>query len=134
MKAATKVLIGCAVVAGVAGAVALSLYSRAELADSMTAPAVLVEDTVGRAEWTIKDVKGFEASLTEADLTSICEALNREPECVSKPVLSIERLSTTEIRIYTGVLRGPLNGGGHELRLRHENGQWMVVECHHWIS
>src|SRR5262245_41680228 len=117
MKASTKVMIGAALAAGVAAVITLFALARRELAETTTPSAVR---TFGRAEWTLADIKGYNDSLTESDLTSICAALNREPHAVSKPVLRISRLSPTEILISTGEVRGPLDGGGNRVRLRRE--------------
>ena len=36
--------------------------------------------------------------------------------------------------VTTGVVRGPLNGGGHVFMARRENGQWIVRHASSWVS
>lgn len=86
------------------------------------------------SEWTIDDIKGFDSNMSEADLLSIRDALNRETRHIIRPIVSIYRLQPNEITISTGISRGPLSGGGDLLVLRFENGNWRVVERTFWIG
>jgi hypothetical protein len=53
------------------------------------------------------------------------------------PVLWIDVISKTEVDVLTGVIRGPLDGGGRIFKLRRENGKWIYIKeemYRSWVS
>lgn len=53
------------------------------------------------------------------------------------PVLWIDVISKTEVDVVTGVVRGPLNGGGRIFKLRRENDKWIYIKeemYRSWVS
>jgi len=66
------------------------------------------------------------------DITEVVKSLDSE-----NPILSINFKSSNEVEIMTGVVRGPLNGGGNYFDLKKKNGKWIQLnpESHRmWVS
>ena len=57
-----------------------------------------------------------------------------ENEFLDTRVLSLRRVDDDTVAVTTGVVRGPLNGGGHVFMARRENGQWIVRHASSWVS
>lgn len=55
-------------------------------------------------------------------------------EFLDPRVLSLRRVDEDTVEVTTGVVRGPLNGGGHVFMARRENGVWIVRYASSWVS
>jgi len=66
------------------------------------------------------------------DITEVAKSLDSK-----YPIMSIEFKSPNEVEIMTGVVRGPLDGGGNYFDLKKQNGKWIQVnsDSHRgWVS
>jgi hypothetical protein len=76
----------------------------------------------------------FPASLTEGDLQAI-EALIRD--LTHDPIMQIEADELDNIEVMTGVIRGPLDGGGTYFNFAKRNGHWTQIHTgsqKFWVS
>ena len=71
-------------------------------------------------------------TLSDDDLASILEVLSRVEDI--EPILNVEIVSETEVRVMTGEIRGPLNGGGHSYTLKAKDGKWTLEKTSVWVS
>jgi hypothetical protein len=100
---------------------------------------IIKTDQVEQLRQVFQSVEGHKVgieplltTLTNEDLTAILEALHNIEDL--EPILSIKILSATAVRVRTGVIRGPLNGGGKTYRLESREGKWTVEETSHWVT
>jgi hypothetical protein len=73
-------------------------------------------------------------NLSQSDVAAICKVVKATPELNGRPILSIEVISQDKVEVTTGVVRGPLDGGGRTAILEKHNGIWQVVETGWWMS
>lgn len=55
-------------------------------------------------------------------------------EFLDARVLSLRLVDDDTVEVTTGVVRGPLNGGGHVFMARGEDGEWIVRHASSWVS
>ncbi|RMH03299.1 MAG: hypothetical protein D6702_06240 [Planctomycetota bacterium] len=77
------------------------------------------------------EVRG--AELPRAELRSLIETALAHPE-VEPPVRSVTVRDPNRAEVHTGVMRGPLAGGGQTVELERRDGHWVVVGVAQWIS
>ncbi len=63
------------------------------------------------------------ADATEADLAAIRRVVGKH---TAEEIWCIESLPSGSVKVTTGWIKGPLEGGGHEFRLRKCFGLWLV--------
>ena len=69
--------------------------------------------------------------LTDADIAGIREAIL---PVARRPTLSIVHVSSREVVVYTGEIRGPLDADGNDIYLRKQGEQWIVTKNIGWLS
>jgi len=73
----------------------------------------------------------FETQLSKADIEKISAIVAEE---TSQPILSLRTLPRWGARVETGIISGPLSGGGHTFYLRWGFGGWRIYKSELWIS
>jgi len=68
---------------------------------------------------------------TETERIDIMKVIAQETE---EPILSIRVCGTRRAVVQTGVIRGPLSGGGHTFCLMHSDAGWRIVQRRFWVS
>lgn len=79
--------------------------------------------------------KGFviDSRIKETDVTSIIKYFESHPS-LDPRIIALRFTDRDTIRITTGVVRGPLDGGGSFYVARRENGRWIVRSDGGWVS
>lgn len=80
------------------------------------------------------EVNGRIISVSVADVVEIVAAINRIDNV--EPILMISVLSESHVEVTTGVVDGPLAGGGKIYSLKKVNGGWIIDfdETSYWVS
>ncbi len=85
----------------------------------------------------------IDGSLDPADIAAIKNIVQHPPEAIDgqeapddldKRILRMSVLDSGDVEVRTGEIRGPLDGGGHVIRVRQIEGQWKVVMYRWWVS
>jgi len=85
----------------------------------------------------------IDGSLDPADIAAIKDIVQHAPEAIDgqeapddldKRILRIRVLDSGDARVYTGEVRGPVDGGGNIIQVRQIEGQWKVVGYGWWVS
>ena len=85
-------------------------------------------ETIGRKEFEI------DSRIAESDVNQIVTYLEKHPS-LDPRILSLKYTDEDTIKIMTGEIRGPLNGGGSFYVARRENGNWIVRRTgSSWVS
>jgi len=72
------------------------------------------------------------AELSSNDIIQIQKLIGKETE---ENILSIvEDEDTHVIEVTTGVVRGPLDGGGKSFKLQCDDGKWKITGTSMWVS
>lgn len=78
------------------------------------------------------NVSGKIISIDVKDVADIVEIITNTGE--ADPILSIRVISRSDVEVTTGIVRGPLDGGGNIYRVKKKNGQWTLDGKGSWIS
>lgn len=77
------------------------------------------------------------SGLSDLDVRSICDALNKTSTGVKLPILSIHHTEPNSAKVYTGEVRGPLDGGGKIILFKRIEGVWTIIDdgvLRGWVS
>lgn len=69
--------------------------------------------------------------LSQSEIASIKTVVTQE---TSEPIISIGRQASGVVRVETGVIRGPLNGGGWTYFLKRSGSTWKVKKAVGWAT
>ncbi|KLU04930.1 hypothetical protein RISK_003198 [Rhodopirellula islandica] len=75
----------------------------------------------------------IDEGIAKRDAELIAESMAANP-FVDPRVLRFEYRDADTVVVTTGVVQGPLSGGGSIYIARRENGSWMVRHSSHWVS
>ena len=73
----------------------------------------------------------FNRDLGAAEVKRITAIVQAE---TTEPILQIERQPDGTVKVLTGVLRGPLDGGGNLFTLKRTFRGWKIISSGFWIS
>ena len=79
------------------------------------------------------DSVSVEGDLDPSDVVEI-QRLVRSIRGIHRAILSIEVIDKNEVEIMTGIVRGPLDGGGNLLRAKKRDGRWKITSISSWVS
>jgi hypothetical protein len=69
------------------------------------------------------------------DVTGAVTAISESEDVSSKNIISLIAVDVDHVFAKTGVIHGPLSGGGQDVLLEKDcNGEWKVLETAFWIS
>ena len=81
-------------------------------------------------------VTGESHLITEADVQEIIKVVQTIPR-IDRNVLSIRVISANQVEVTTGIIRGPLNGGGDEVIIQRQKDGWKWLDdgvMRSWVS
>ncbi len=73
----------------------------------------------------------FSGELSRSDMESIKAVIAKQ---TSEPIMSVERQDWGVVRVQTGVVRGPFNGGGWTYYLKRSGSSWRVKKAVGWTT
>jgi hypothetical protein len=69
--------------------------------------------------------------LSQPDMESIRAVVAKQ---TSDPIMNVERQAWGVVRVKTGVIRGPLNGGGWTYYMKRSGATWKVKKAVGWTT
>lgn len=72
--------------------------------------------------------------LSRSDVAAICHVIETSSQLSEKRILWINVKAPDEVEVWTGEVRGPLDGGGEAATLNKANGVWVITDVAYWLS
>jgi hypothetical protein len=72
--------------------------------------------------------------ISRSDVSAICEAVKKSGKDFGRPIMVIELRAPDKVEVKTWRVNGPLSGGGCDLKLEKQSGDWVVVDYELWMG
>ena len=99
----------------------------------------MIMRAITRAFWVVVSISvlglggcaHLSSELSQADMESIRSVV---AEQTSDPIMSVEKQAWGVVRVQTGVIRGPFNGGGWTYYMKRSGATWRVKKAVGWTT
>jgi hypothetical protein len=91
-------------------------------------------DSIDHDYRNIDGIAVIGSGLRAADVQEIVRVANSMLEEPDDRVLSIRQTARDEVEVITGVLHGPLDGGGKIYLMQRTRSGWRIYQSTHWVS
>ena len=76
----------------------------------------------GSIQWPFS----IQGQIPDTDIAQIIAVIQHTQD-IDRRIVWIEAQTANDVQVYTGKVRGPLNGGGHVVTLKKRKSQWIII-------